>query len=151
MSQLEKLPPKIVGGFSDISSLHSALYAKLGWPSLHCPMPNTPYWNDGSQEGVRRTIEMLSQSSFAGSISFGRQEFIPGYTWHLIWRMLNGPHSSHRHTLYSQLFVRHIYSLKISVNLPREFSTMLEPMASFWNIRRRFCYRNGASCWFTGF
>jgi len=35
----------LIIGFSDISALHSAFYTKLGWPSLHAPMPATALWD----------------------------------------------------------------------------------------------------------
>ena len=44
--ELSKFSPKLLIGFSDISAIHSALYTKLNWPSLHGPMPATVLWPD---------------------------------------------------------------------------------------------------------
>ena len=49
-SKLRQISPKTIVGFSDISALHSAVYAILGWPSIHGPMPSMDYWRIGSQD-----------------------------------------------------------------------------------------------------
>jgi muramoyltetrapeptide carboxypeptidase len=48
--------PKLVIGFSDASALHSALYAKLNWQSLHAPMPATTLW---AEDNKTDDIEIL--------------------------------------------------------------------------------------------
>jgi muramoyltetrapeptide carboxypeptidase len=48
--RLGRTPPKLVVGFSDISALHAALHARLGWPGLHAPMPATTLWGAGGDE-----------------------------------------------------------------------------------------------------
>ncbi len=45
MAYLAHQAPRLVVGFSDISALHSALYARLGWPALHAPMPGSLLWS----------------------------------------------------------------------------------------------------------
>lgn len=67
--QLKKSHPKILIGFSDISALHSGLYAVLGWPSIHGPMPLTGLWNKNSSLdtdellGLMKTIREGSEVS----------------------------------------------------------------------------------------
>jgi muramoyltetrapeptide carboxypeptidase len=41
---LKNVTANLVGGFSDISALHSAFYTRLGWAGLHGPMPGSPLW-----------------------------------------------------------------------------------------------------------
>ena len=41
---LKNQRPKMIVGFSDVSALHGAFYARLGWPGLHGPMPATVLW-----------------------------------------------------------------------------------------------------------
>ncbi len=47
---LAGLEPRLVAGFSDISALHSALYSRLGWQSLHGPMPGSRLWRPGGED-----------------------------------------------------------------------------------------------------
>ncbi len=66
---LKNTPPKFLIGFSDISALHSALYSKLGWPSIHGPMPITGLWNKNTSLdtdellGLMRSIKGVSAGS----------------------------------------------------------------------------------------
>ena len=46
-SALSSLPKTVVVGFSDISALQVALYARLGWPAIHGPMPGSSLWTNG--------------------------------------------------------------------------------------------------------
>ena len=46
-SALSSLPKTVVVGFSDISALQVALYAQLGWPAIHGPMPGSSLWSNG--------------------------------------------------------------------------------------------------------
>jgi muramoyltetrapeptide carboxypeptidase len=48
--------PRLLVGFSDVSALHSALYAKVGWNGLHAPMPATTLWR---QEGLGDDVDQL--------------------------------------------------------------------------------------------
>ena len=53
MSQLDwqslaQNPAKVLIGFSDVGALQSAIFARLGWPSLHAPMPGSPLWQGGT-------------------------------------------------------------------------------------------------------
>ncbi len=51
-------PPKVFGGFSDVTALHEAFANRLGVVTLHCPMVGTlPFVNDEWSE--RRLHEML--------------------------------------------------------------------------------------------
>ena len=68
-STLQKTKPKLLIGFSDISALHSGLYAKLNWPSLHGPMPATEYWLANGQYGdLTRLFDLLSCPVKQGSM-----------------------------------------------------------------------------------
>jgi muramoyltetrapeptide carboxypeptidase len=49
--ELARLPPKLLVGFSDVSALHSALYTRLGWQTLHAPMPATALWGKDGEAG----------------------------------------------------------------------------------------------------
>ena len=64
---LAKEVPRVLIGFSDISALQSALYARLKWPSLHAPMPGSSLWQGG--EDVRALLDLLrSDRPWTGSI-----------------------------------------------------------------------------------
>jgi len=66
--EIKKCPPKLLVGFSDISALHSAISARLGWPSLHGPMPATELWQD---EGESESLlwEILQHAKNTGEIT----------------------------------------------------------------------------------
>lgn len=53
------LPPKPIVGFSDISALHAAFYAKLGWAGVHGPMPGTELWGQNGAGDVRALLRLL--------------------------------------------------------------------------------------------
>ena len=59
-SALSSLPKTIVIGFSDISALQVALYARLGWPAIHGPMPGSSLWSNGSD--VDCLLRLLSSA-----------------------------------------------------------------------------------------
>ena len=59
-------PPKPLIGFSDISSLHSALRARLGWHGIHGPMPDTDYWETGDAAAL---AGVLGQGNQAGTLT----------------------------------------------------------------------------------
>lgn len=44
---LAQSPAKVLIGFSDVSALQSAIFTRLGWPSLHAPMPGSSLWQGG--------------------------------------------------------------------------------------------------------
>ena len=65
---LTKEVPRVLLGFSDVSALQSALYARLKWPSLHAPMPGSSLWQGG--EDVRALLDLLrSDRPWTGSIN----------------------------------------------------------------------------------
>ena len=65
---LAKEVPRVLIGFSDVSALQSALYARLRWPSLHAPMPGSSLWQGG--EDVRALLDLLrSDRPWTGSIN----------------------------------------------------------------------------------
>ncbi len=73
-SRLRKIEPKLVVGFSDISAIHSALYAKLGWSGIHGPMPATTLWRkDGESKDIDILLKLLdllaSKAPLKGSLS----------------------------------------------------------------------------------
>lgn len=47
-------PAKVIVGYSDVSALHSAFWAKLGWNGLHAPMPLHESWG---RDGERRDVD----------------------------------------------------------------------------------------------
>ncbi len=56
--RLAESAPRLVVGFSDITALQCALYARLGWTSLHAPMPGSMLWRpDG--EDVNAVVGVL--------------------------------------------------------------------------------------------
>ncbi len=65
---LAKEVPRVLIGFSDVSALQSALYARLKWPSLHAPMPGSSLWQGG--EDVTALLDLLrSDRPWTGSIN----------------------------------------------------------------------------------
>lgn len=68
--RLRDCTPKLIVGFSDISALHSAVFTKLGWPSLHGPMPATSLWRNGDDSrDIDQLIEILRKTSKQEAIS----------------------------------------------------------------------------------
>ncbi|MCH2482491.1 MAG: LD-carboxypeptidase [Gammaproteobacteria bacterium] len=59
-SALSLLPETILVGFSDISALQIALYSRLGWPSIHGPMPGSALWTNGAD--IDCLLRLLSSS-----------------------------------------------------------------------------------------
>ena len=58
----KKRQDKLIVGFSDISALHSALYAKLGWVGLHAAMPFSKLWTN-KKNLANKALEKLIISS----------------------------------------------------------------------------------------
>lgn len=58
--ELRELSPRLVVGFSDITCLLSALWCKLGWPSIHGPMPGSSLWGQGGREDVEQLLALCS-------------------------------------------------------------------------------------------
>ena len=66
-SELEKLKPRPLIGFSDASALQSAFYTRLGWPSLHASMPGSHLW--GCESDSDLVIDFLGKrSKWSGKI-----------------------------------------------------------------------------------
>ncbi len=57
--RLRSTSHKWVIGFSDISALQSALYTKLGWPSIHGPMPSSELWAKNGRDDIEQLYELL--------------------------------------------------------------------------------------------
>lgn len=57
--KLKTAQPKWIVGFSDISALQSALYSKLGWPSIHAPMPGTEFWGKHGRKDLLSLFKLL--------------------------------------------------------------------------------------------
>ena len=73
-SKLKQVRPKLLVGFSDISALHCGLYAQLGWPSMHAPMPATALWDDSTPEtsldlqALFTNLQQWQKGSTSGSL-----------------------------------------------------------------------------------
>jgi muramoyltetrapeptide carboxypeptidase len=64
--------PKILVGYSDITSLHSALLVKIGLVSFHGPMLNSDFIKETMPEFTLRSfLQTLTEARPAGSISHG--------------------------------------------------------------------------------
>lgn len=61
-AQLKNVKPKVLIGFSDISALHSALYAQLDWPCIHGPMPGTELWQKNDPRDIECLIKLMKGS-----------------------------------------------------------------------------------------
>ena len=57
--RLEAAGEKILVGFSDVSALHSALYARLGWRGWHAPMPATALWRQQSHADIDQLLRFV--------------------------------------------------------------------------------------------
>ncbi len=70
--RLEAVGEKILVGFSDVSALHSALYARLGWRGWHAPMPATALWRQQSHADIDQLLEFVGDwvkgSAIAGEL-----------------------------------------------------------------------------------
>jgi len=64
--KLARCPPKTLVGFSDITALHSALYAQLGWTGIHGPTPGA---RSGWNETREPMLALLRGDSVEGKIS----------------------------------------------------------------------------------
>lgn len=67
--KLRRAKPKLLVGFSDVSALHSALYAQLGWPGLHAPMPATTLWKKNGTQDVEALLANLAKYFEGGETS----------------------------------------------------------------------------------
>ena len=66
--QLKNSKPKLIVGYSDISSLHSAVFTILGWPSIHGPMPATEYWDlNGNNEDLKELFNLIGSRRRKGT------------------------------------------------------------------------------------
>ncbi len=63
--RLRSVRPKLVVGFSDVSALHAGLEAKLGWPSVHAPMPATTLWQQDGLD-VMKLLSLIEQWTQGG-------------------------------------------------------------------------------------
>jgi muramoyltetrapeptide carboxypeptidase len=70
--QLIRANPKILVGYSDITSLHSALWVKAGLGSFHGPMLNSDFIKERMPEFTLNSfLRILTEPQAAGSISQG--------------------------------------------------------------------------------
>jgi muramoyltetrapeptide carboxypeptidase len=58
-TRLQSSQEKLIVGFSDISAIHAALYARLGWKGIHGPMPATNLWGKNSREDIDVLLQLL--------------------------------------------------------------------------------------------
>lgn len=65
---LRGYPEKPVVGFSDISAIHSALFANLGWKGLHGPMPATSLWGKNGRTDIDQLFQLLQGYSLRQSM-----------------------------------------------------------------------------------
>jgi muramoyltetrapeptide carboxypeptidase len=56
-------------GFSDISVLHSALLARLGWPGVHGPMPGSRLWSREGPDTARLLSIILGRQPWRGTLA----------------------------------------------------------------------------------
>lgn len=67
--KLKSIEPKYIVGFSDISALHSAFFAKLGWVSVHAPMPGSRLWGKNGSQDLESLYELFrAPTEWSGSI-----------------------------------------------------------------------------------
>lgn len=67
--KLKKKRPKLLIGFSDVSAIQSALFTKLGWPSLHAPMPGSLLWGKNGKKDLNNVLNIINKSKFSVKIS----------------------------------------------------------------------------------
>lgn len=68
-AKLKATPQKWLIGFSDTSALQSAFFTKLGWPSIHAPMPGTELWGKNGKQDIDSLIKLLKKpKQLEGSI-----------------------------------------------------------------------------------
>jgi len=58
-AKLKTAPAKWLVGFSDISALQCALFSRLGWPSIHGPMPGTHFWGKKGGKDISQLLTLL--------------------------------------------------------------------------------------------
>lgn len=66
--KLRKQAAKIIVGFSDATALQTAFYTRLGWKSVHAPMPATDKWTP-SRPDCAATLNILQGKPAKGSLS----------------------------------------------------------------------------------
>jgi len=83
--KLKSATPKWLVGFSDVSALQSALFSKLGWPSIHGPMPGTDLWGESGTQDIDLLYKLLRDTKkMEGSIriqEISRKNFRTGEGW----------------------------------------------------------------------
>lgn len=68
-SEIRRLKPKVLIGFSDVCAVHSALYVMTGQTSIHGPMPATVTWKQNSTQDVDQLIALLKGDESSGSMN----------------------------------------------------------------------------------
>lgn len=66
-TELSKVSPRLLIGFSDITALQAALKARLNWPALHGPMPGSPAWCEDAAADEMVAM-LLAGAPFSGEI-----------------------------------------------------------------------------------
>ena len=66
----EKLRPKLIAGFSDVTALHAAFFTRLGWPGIHGPMPASSLWGkDGERTDIDTLMKILRGELSSGNLA----------------------------------------------------------------------------------
>ncbi len=63
--RLSQAKPKIIVGFSDITAILNAVYAKLAWPCIHGPMPASKLWLSNQASDISLLLSLLQTKSYA--------------------------------------------------------------------------------------
>ncbi|MCB9522717.1 MAG: LD-carboxypeptidase [Myxococcales bacterium] len=54
------VPPRLLVGFSDVTTYHAALNQRLGWPTIHGPVLTTLAYRDADRQAVADVDEVLA-------------------------------------------------------------------------------------------
>ncbi|SME90251.1 S66 peptidase family protein [Pseudobacteriovorax antillogorgiicola] len=80
--KLQSSSRKMIVGYSDLTALQSACYTKLGWQSLHGPMPMTSYWGQLSDSDIdalwKALIHTERENKIALDASWGGKPHMEG-------------------------------------------------------------------------
>ncbi len=75
---MRAVPPKVFGGYSDVTSLHAAFGTRLGVATLHCPMVGTESFLDDARSALLLRRMLFEPASELTLTSPGAVGLVPG-------------------------------------------------------------------------
>jgi len=74
---LQKVKQKTLIGFSDFCAIQTAFSSKLGWPSIHGPMPGTKLWGGLNAPDVSQLVSIIRGELQSATIQLENEQAHP--------------------------------------------------------------------------